>query len=163
MTRAVIYARFSTDWQNEKSTEDQIALCRAHATRKGLEIVQTFEDKARSGGSIFGRDGLMRLMDAARARAFDVIVVEALDRLSRNMEDLAGIYNGCLSSGSRSMPFTTVRPIPFWSASAASSGRCSARTARKRCVEAWLASCVTGDMQAVGRTDIASSRAIVVN
>jgi site-specific DNA recombinase len=92
MTRAVIYARFSTDLQNEKSTEDQIALCRAHATRRGLQIVQTFEDKARSGGSILGRDGLMRLMDAARTRAFDVVVVEALDRLSRDMEDLAGIH-----------------------------------------------------------------------
>jgi site-specific DNA recombinase len=92
MTRAVIYARFSTDLQNEKSTEDQIALCRAHATRRGLKVVQTFEDKARSGGSVLGRDGLMRLMDAARARAFDVVLVEALDRLSRDMEDLAGIH-----------------------------------------------------------------------
>ena len=92
MTRAVIYARFSTDLQNEKSTGDQIALCRAHATRRGLQIIQTFEDKARSGGSVLGRDGLMRLMDAARTRAFEVVVVEALDRLSRDMEDLAGIH-----------------------------------------------------------------------
>ena len=92
MTRAVIYARFSTDLQNEKSTEDQIALCKAHASRRGLQIIQTFEDKARSGASVLGRDGLMRLMDAARIRAFDVVVVEALDRLSRDMEDLAGIH-----------------------------------------------------------------------
>src|SRR5262249_13150876 len=92
MTRAVIYARFSTDLQNEKSTEDQIALCRAHAARRGLQVIQTFEDKARSGASVLGRDGLMRLMDAARTRAFDVVVVEALDRLSRDMEDLAGIH-----------------------------------------------------------------------
>ena len=92
MTHAVIYARFSTDLQNEKSTEDQIALCRAHAARRGLQIIQTFEDKARSGGSILGRDGLTRLMDAARTRTFDVVVVEALDRLSRDMEDLAGIH-----------------------------------------------------------------------
>ncbi len=49
MTREVIYARFSIDLQNEKSTEDQIALCRAHAARKGLQIIQTFEDKARPG------------------------------------------------------------------------------------------------------------------
>ena len=34
----------------------------------------------------------MRLMDAARTRAFEVVVVEALDRLSRDMEDLAGIH-----------------------------------------------------------------------
>src|SRR5450631_723423 len=39
-----------------------------------------------------GRDGLLRLMDQARERSFDVVVVEALDRLSRDMEDLAGIH-----------------------------------------------------------------------
>lgn len=34
----------------------------------------------------------MRLIDAARDKAFDVILVEALDRLSRDQEDLAGIW-----------------------------------------------------------------------
>jgi hypothetical protein len=51
-----------------------LALCRAHAARRGLQIIQTFEDEARSGASVLGRDGLMRLMDAARTRAFDVVV-----------------------------------------------------------------------------------------
>ena len=31
-------------------------------------------------------------MDAARDRTFDVLVIEALDRLSRDMEDLAGLH-----------------------------------------------------------------------
>jgi site-specific DNA recombinase len=66
MTCAAIYARFSTELQNAKSTEDQIALCRAYADRQQIEVVATFEDRARSGASIFGRDGLMKLMDAAR-------------------------------------------------------------------------------------------------
>jgi site-specific DNA recombinase len=48
--------------------------------------------KARSGGSIMGRDGLLRLLDQAKDRSFDVVVIEALDRLSRDMEDLAGIH-----------------------------------------------------------------------
>jgi site-specific DNA recombinase len=39
-----------------------------------------------------GRSGLLRLLDQARDRSFDVVVVEALDRLSRDMEDLAGIH-----------------------------------------------------------------------
>jgi Resolvase, N terminal domain len=39
-----------------------------------------------------GRDGLLHLMDRARDRSFEVIIVEALDRLSRDMEDLAGIH-----------------------------------------------------------------------
>jgi site-specific DNA recombinase len=90
--RAAIYARFSTDLQNERSIEDQVALCRSCAAREGMDVVEIYDDRARSGGSIMGRDGLLRLMDRARDRAFDVIIVEALDRLSRDMEDLAGIH-----------------------------------------------------------------------
>ena len=92
MTCAVVYARFSTELQNEKSTEDQIELCRAYAVRHGFEVIGAYEDKARSGASVLGRDGLMRLMDAARDRKFGVVIVEAFDRLSRDMEDLAGIH-----------------------------------------------------------------------
>jgi site-specific DNA recombinase len=39
-----------------------------------------------------GREGLLRMLDQARERSFDVVIVEALDRLSRDMEDLAGIH-----------------------------------------------------------------------
>jgi site-specific DNA recombinase len=38
-----------------------------------------------------GRDGLIRLLDQVREKSFEVVIVEALDRLSRDMEDLAGI------------------------------------------------------------------------
>jgi site-specific DNA recombinase len=54
-----------------------------------MDVTELYDDCARSGGSIMGRDGLLRLMDRARDR---VIIVEALDRLSRDMEDLAGIH-----------------------------------------------------------------------
>src|SRR5690606_31280378 len=62
------------------------------ARRQGLSVVATFDDRARSGASIMGRDGLLSMMETARAGAFDVLIVEALDRLSRDQEDLAGIY-----------------------------------------------------------------------
>ena len=77
MSRAAIYARFSTDLQNERSIDDQLALCRAYAEREGLNVVATFDDRARSGGSVLGRDGLLHLMDKAREHEFDVLVVEA--------------------------------------------------------------------------------------
>lgn len=92
MLRAAIYARFSTDLQNERSTEDQIDLCRTYAQREGLQVVKAYQDKARSGASMIGRDGLMSMLQDAQAKRFDVILVEALDRLSRDMEDLAGIH-----------------------------------------------------------------------
>lgn len=92
MTRAAIYTRFSTDLQNERSIEDQRALCEAFAAREGMTVVGAWEDRARSGGSLFGREGLMDLMEAAKTHAFDVLIIEALDRLSRDMEDLAGLH-----------------------------------------------------------------------
>ena len=90
--KALIYARFSTDLQNERSIEDQITLCRDYASRANIDVIDVYEDRARSGGSIMGRDGLLRLMDRAKDGSFDIVVVEALDRLSRDMEDLAGIH-----------------------------------------------------------------------
>src|ERR1700756_223082 len=101
MKPAAIYARFSTELQNEKSTEDQIALCRTYAARHQLNIVATFEDRARSGASVFGRDGLMQLMDAARQNLFTVVIVEALDRLSRDMEDLCRHSQAVVFPGNR--------------------------------------------------------------
>lgn len=90
--RTAIYARFSTELQHERSIEDQVALCRAYAAKNGLTVASVYDDRARSGASILGRDGLMQMMDAARDGAFDVILVEALDRLSRDQEDLAGLW-----------------------------------------------------------------------
>jgi len=94
MKRAALYARYSTDLQNERSVEDQLELCRTYARREGLQIGQEFCDRARSGGSMFERDGLLALLAQAQStpRPFDVLVVEALDRVSRDMEDLAGIH-----------------------------------------------------------------------
>ncbi len=97
--RAAIYARFSTDLQNDRSVDDQIALCREYAKRTDFTVTETYFDKARSGSTVFGRDGLLRLMDDARAGKFQAVIVEALDRLSRDQEDLAGLYKRLTFSG----------------------------------------------------------------
>lgn len=65
MKRAVIYARYSTDLQNDKSVEDQIRLCKGHADRLGVEVTNEDYDRAKSGASMFGRPGLADLMQAA--------------------------------------------------------------------------------------------------
>jgi site-specific DNA recombinase len=90
--RAVVYARFSSDKQRDRSIEDQVALCRDFCQRDGLSVVEVYEDRAISGASTANRLGWQRLMRDARAGRFDVVVAEALDRISRDQEDLAGIH-----------------------------------------------------------------------
>lgn len=97
--RAAIYARYSTDLQSDRSIDDQVALCRSHAGRSGLTVTEVYSDRARTSASILGRDGILRLMEDARAGRFEVVVVEALDRISRDQEDLAGIYKRLTFAG----------------------------------------------------------------
>ena len=89
--RAVIYARFSTDMQRDASIEDQIRSCREHAARQGLDVVDVYSDKAISGASLM-RSGIQKLLRDAQTNAFDVVISEGLDRLSRNQADIASIY-----------------------------------------------------------------------
>ncbi len=91
MMRAVIYARYSSDLQSASSIEDQIAICRDRASAEGWSVLETFTDHALSGATM-NRPGLRALMDAARAGRIDVVLTEALDRLSRDQEDTAAIY-----------------------------------------------------------------------
>eukprot|EP01038_Epipyxis_sp_PR26KG_P019357 gene19357-27419_t len=82
MKKAVIYARYSTDLQNERSVSDQFDVCRAYANREGFQVVGTYEDRAISGASIIGRPGLLALLSKANSGGFDALIVEAIDRLS---------------------------------------------------------------------------------
>jgi len=85
--RAAIYARFSSDKQNERSIADQVALCRALCKRAGYNVAAVYEDRAVSGASTVKRMGWRRLMRDAAARAFDVVVAEDQDRIARDEED----------------------------------------------------------------------------
>ncbi len=92
MKRAVSYARFSTELQNDKSIVDQNRSASDYCKKKGYELVRQYSDAAKSGASILGRDGLLELLADAKNGQFDVVVVEELDRLSRDMSDMTGIY-----------------------------------------------------------------------
>lgn len=97
--RTALYARFSSALQDARSVEDQFALTRSYSEREGLTVVETYADHARTGATLFDRQGLINLMADAKARRFDVVVVESLDRLSRDQEDLAAIYKRLQFSG----------------------------------------------------------------
>ncbi len=89
--RAVIYARYSSDNQREASIEDQIRVCRAHIEQQGWDYLTAYTDPAISGASTL-RPGYQKLLEDARSHDFDVVVAEALDRLSRDQADIANLY-----------------------------------------------------------------------
>lgn len=89
--RAAIYARYSSDLQSRASIEDQIRLAREHADRQGWTIEEVYTDYGISGASMM-RPGLQALLADAQQRKFDIVLSEALDRISRDQGDTANIH-----------------------------------------------------------------------
>ncbi len=54
-------------------------------------MVETYSDRAISGASMI-RAGIQELLADAQAGRFDMVLSEALDRLSRDQEDVAAVY-----------------------------------------------------------------------
>ena len=77
MTRAVIYARYSSHNQRDASIEDQIRQCKAHVEHQGWRLTNTYTDRAISGASPL-RPGYQKLLEDARSGLFEVVVSEAL-------------------------------------------------------------------------------------
>ena len=100
--RAVIYARYSTDLQSASSIDDQVRLCRGCIERDAHELVQVYSDRAVSGASLM-RPGIQLLMRDANHGAFDVVYTEALDRMSRDQEDAAGLFKRMRFAGVKIM------------------------------------------------------------
>jgi len=89
--RAAIYARYSSDMQSAASIPDQIRICRRLAEDHGWTVVEVFADEAISGATQL-RPQFQAMQQAAMAGQFDVVVAEALDRLSRDQEHIAGLH-----------------------------------------------------------------------
>lgn len=91
MTKAVIYARYSSDNQKESSIEDQIRICKERIEQQNWQFTMPYSDYAISGTTM-QRAGLQALMRDAASGEFNIVVTEGLDRMSRDQEDIAGIY-----------------------------------------------------------------------
>ncbi len=92
MIRAALYARYSSDQQSSASIDDQQRVCRERTEREGWQIVSSFEDAAISGASMLLRPGIQNLLADAQAGKFDIVVAEALDRVSRDQADVATLF-----------------------------------------------------------------------
>lgn len=84
MKRAALYVRVSTA---EQSVENQLLDLRRYAGERGWSVFAEFADKGISGAKS-SRPALDQLMDAARKRRFDVVLVWRFDRFARSVKHL---------------------------------------------------------------------------
>ncbi|WP_210251119.1 recombinase family protein [Bosea sp. F3-2] len=89
--KAAIYARYSSDQQRDQSVDDQIAVCGALISREEWALAGTYTDRAMSGSSHL-RPGYQSLLADARSGKIDIVVAEALDRVSRDQEHVAAFF-----------------------------------------------------------------------
>ncbi len=85
--RAALYCRVSTDRQEWDGTslDTQEESCRAYAARHGFAIsAEHVYLEKHSGVDLWGRPKVAALREAIRAKAIDVLICHATDRLSRD-------------------------------------------------------------------------------
>lgn len=90
--QAVVYARYSSEKQDSTSIDDQLSVCRARANRDGITIINMHHDGAVSGSTQVGsRAGGKALLADAMAGRFEILLLEGLDRLSRDQVEQESI------------------------------------------------------------------------
>jgi len=89
MKRAALYCRVSTVDQHP---ETQLRELRQFASQRGLQIVREYTDHGVSGTKA-RRPGLDQMMDDARRRRFDVVLVWAFDRMARSVRHFLEILD----------------------------------------------------------------------
>ncbi|MDP0929438.1 recombinase family protein [Paracoccus onubensis] len=92
MTRVALYARYSSDNQRDASIEDQFRICREQAKREKWKVIGTYKDAGISGASMILRPGIQALLQDAQSGQFDIVLAEALDRISRDQADVATLF-----------------------------------------------------------------------
>ena len=96
---AAIYARYASMDQAGHSTDDQMGRLRDHAASRGWNVVGAYVDPARSGRTLDGRSGFADMMAAAERGAFQVLLVEDIDRISRDAAGLRGVVEALRTLG----------------------------------------------------------------
>ena len=98
--KAVIYARFSSEKQNEASIEGQLRECLEYANFNGIEVIGNYIDRAQSAKTDH-RPEFQRMIKDSYKHVFDCIIVWKLDRFARNRYDSAYYKNVLKKNGVR--------------------------------------------------------------
>lgn len=106
--RVIVYSRVSTDAQERDGTslDTQERACLDFARQQGWRIVETVRDAA-SGFSL-DRDGIEHVRRLMRDGGADVLLAYAVDRLSRNQNQIGVLFDEIQQAGAR-LEFVTER------------------------------------------------------
>ena len=85
---AVIYARYSSDNQQEESIDGQLRECKEYADQNGITVVRTYIDRALSAKTD-SRPQFQQMIHDSATHTFEAVLVWKLDRFSRNRYDSA--------------------------------------------------------------------------
>ena len=83
MIRGVIYARYSCNKQREESIEGQIRECKEFARINGIDVINTYIDRAMSATND-NRPEFQRMISDSYLDRFDAVLIWKSDRFSRN-------------------------------------------------------------------------------
>jgi DNA invertase Pin-like site-specific DNA recombinase len=89
MNPCALYLRYSSDRQNERSPEDQEAVCRPYMERLGFVVAAVYVDRAKSGASVHERADFQRMLRDAKTGLFKAVCAETTSRYGRDEEDRA--------------------------------------------------------------------------
>lgn len=86
--KVVIYARYSSQRQNETSIEAQLKECYEYCERNNFTVIEEYIDKAKSAKTD-NRPDFKRMINDSNKKQFQGIVCYQLDRFARNRYDSA--------------------------------------------------------------------------
>lgn len=83
--KAALYARYSSDKQQESSITVQLAECKKFCLANHITVVKEYKDEAKTGTD-GNREEFQQMIQDSYLGLFDVVIVHRWDRFARNVE-----------------------------------------------------------------------------
>ena len=106
--RICLYARYSTEEQDETSIPDQFAFCRRELEALGINlskaVIEEFSDPEMSGETVY-RPQVDKVREGVYAKRWDIIACEDVSRWFRNLSACCELVETAFDEGMRVLAF----------------------------------------------------------
>jgi site-specific DNA recombinase len=90
---AAVYMRYATDKQDPYSFTRQLDKAKAYAETIGADIIKVYADPGLSGAYTANRPAFNEMMEDAKNRVFNVLIIEEGDRLARKLHITTAVFS----------------------------------------------------------------------